>query len=799
MKRNNGLKLLIFICFCTTILKVNSQSVNVSQVSTMYFMENVPQRNELNPAFQPYSDIFVGLPVIGYSRIGLGNSSPLLTNFVSSPAGGLNNFYNSLTDRTTFQTDLSVNLLSFGFRTKKSYWNFSLSEKIDGQIGIPKDVFKLLFYGTPDINSFKMNDLNMNMMAYTEAAFGYSKQVSDKWSYGAKLKFLYGNNDLLFIAGGTSLNALSNALNLSGSGILNYNSPFSIKPSGLGGAFDFGVTFKPVSTMTLSAALTDVGMIHWNKKYYNKVGFSYTGSSAGIDANFKSLSDSILNGFNHLTTDSIGGGYNSYITPKINVGAEFAFLDNKLSLGVLSRTLLVNSTVNEEVTASVNGRPADWINLSLSYSVFNGKMSNIGAGLGLRTGFLHWFLSADYIPLDRTSIPSFSIPIPYNTKGINLGIGLTIVLGNVKDADRDGVPDKLDLCPDTPKGVKVDKNGCPFDSDGDGVPDYLDKCPGTPKEAASFVDKDGCFVDSDGDGIPDYMDECPDTPAEAKGFVDKKGCVLDSDGDGVPDYLDKCPNTPADAKEFVDKNGCLVDTDGDGVPDYLDLCPNTPIQAKGFVDKNGCLLDKDNDGIPDYLDKCPDTPLEAHGMVDSSGCPRDTDGDGVPDYLDKCPTIPGSVKNNGCPEVKPIVREIIKEEPKTETKVVVPESKTEITSTLRTLFEKAIHGIQFEATRYTIKPASYEILDQIANTLNQYPLLNIEIQGHTDNNGKHEVNQMLSEKRAQEVFTYLVLKGVDARRMTYRGFGDNLPMASNKTAEGRALNRRVEFVITYAK
>ena len=797
MKRNNGLKFLIFICFGLTIFNVNAQTVNVSQVNSMYFMENVPQRHDLNPAFQPFSDYYFGLPVIGYTRIGLGNTSPILSGFVSDPTGGMNNFYNSLTDRTNFQLDMQMNLLNFGFRSKKVYWNFSLTEKVDGQIGFPKDMFKLLIYGTPDVNSFKLNDFNINMAAYTEAAVGYSNQVNDKWSYGGKLKFLYGNNDVLFILQNTSLNALSNGLNFSGYGMLNYSSAFSLKPSGLGGAIDLGFTYKPTERLTLSGAITDLGMIHWLQKYYNKVNFSYTGASSGLDVNLSSLKDSVLYGFNNLTTDSVGGGYNTYTTPKLNIGAEFSFLDNKLSLGVLSRTLWMKNDLYEEVTASINGRPTNWLNLSLSYSVFNGKTSNIGAGLGLRTGFLNWFLSADYIPLDNNTIPSFTTPIPYNTRGVNLGIGLTIVLGNRKDADRDGVTDKLDLCPDTPKGVKVDKNGCPLDSDGDGVPDYLDKCPGTPKDAVGYVDKDGCLIDTDGDGVPDYMDKCDNTPKEAIGFVDKDGCNLDSDGDGVPDYLDKCPKTPEAAKDYIDKNGCPIDTDGDGIPDYLDLCPNTPAVAKGFVDKNGCTRDSDGDGIPDFQDKCPDTPLEAHGRVDAAGCPRDTDGDGIPDYLDKCPTIPGTIKNNGCPEVKVEVKPDVKLEMKPE--VVVAQPIVAVNKNLKVLFQKALQGIQFDPARYTLKPVSFEILDQIAEALIDNPAYNIEIQGHTDNVGNRESNQLLSEKRAQAVLTYLVTKGVDAKRMTSRGFGDALPVASNKTSAGKMMNRRVEFVVTYDK
>lgn len=793
-------KIMLLVLATIVVQHVNSQTVNVQQVNTMYFMENVPQRNNLNPAFQPSSDYTIGLPVIGFTRLSMGNSSPILTNFVLDAAGGIDNFYNSLTNPTTLQTDAHINLLNFGFRSYKSYWTISLSENINGQMDIPKSMFKLLFYGTPDVNTFDLKNLSMNMTAYTEAAVGYSNQLSDKWTIGGKLKFLYGNSDISFTTNGLTLDAKSNGLTFAGNAFLNNNGELSLKPGGLGGAVDVGFTYKPDKFITFSGAVTDLGMIHWNQRVYNKANFSYAGNTSGIDANLDSLKSSILSGLKTSTPDSTGGAYNTFTCPKLNIGAEYAMLDNKLSLGILSRSLWMKGELNEEVTVSVNGRPEDWLNLSLSYSVFNGKSSNIGAGIGIRTGIVHWLLSADYIPLDRNSIASLNAPVPYNTHGVNFGIGLSIVLGNRKDADRDGISDKKDLCPDTPKGVKVDVNGCPVDTDGDGVPDYLDKCPNTPPEAKDFIDKNGCTLDSDGDGVPDYMDKCPDTQKEAIGFVDKNGCIQDTDGDGVPDYLDKCPNTPADAKDLVDKNGCLVDTDGDGIPDYLDLCPSTPSVAKGFVDKNGCTLDSDGDGIPDYLDKCPDTPLEAHGMVDASGCPRDTDGDGVPDYLDKCPTIQGTVRNNGCPEakieVKPEVVPEIKPEIKPE---VVQPPKVEINKNLKVLFEKALQGIQFDAARYSIKPESYVILDQIAEALIDNPGYNIEIQGHTNNVGSHESNMLLSQKRAQAVLTYLVSKGVDAKRMSSVGFGDTLPIASNKTPEGRALNRRVEFSVTAIK
>ncbi len=253
--------------------------------------------------------------------------------------------------------------------------------------------------------------------------------------------------------------------------------------------------------------------------------------------------------------------------------------------------------------------------------------------------------------------------------------------------------------------------------------------------------------DADNDGISDRKDKCPDTPASVA--VDEDGCPVDTDGDGVPDYQDSCPDVAGTIA------GC-PDRDGDGVADKDDACPDT----KGTKALKGCP-DSDGDGVADSKDKCPNTP--AGTRVDADGCPVkvDSDGDGIPDAEDKCPNQAGPASNNGCPE--------------------------------KATYENQTVHFAFASAQVSGKAIS--TLNDIAAKMNANSTITANIDGHTDNVGNDAGNQRLSERRAEAVKRYLVSKGVDANRITTRGFGESNPVSSNSTATGRADNRRAEVTI----
>lgn len=398
----------------------------------------------------------------------------------------------------------------------------------------------------------------------------------------------------------------------------------------------------------------------------------------------------------------------------------------------------------------------------------------VGAGVNLRVGrnsFINVQGEYRYTSVDYR-------------KGLQLGVGYIYRFEKMDiDRDKDGIKNDEDACPDSPGPIET--MGCP-DRDSDGVPDQLDACPDMPGP----VEKQGC-PDTDGDGLVDNKDACP----EEAGPEETMGCP-DKDGDGTPDKDDNCPDKAGNLQ------GC-PDMDSDGVADDEDDCP----EEAGPADNNGCpkdmesnentnfdtgentasdAPDSDRDGTPDDQDMCPDEfgPALTKGCPDTDGdgvadkddrCPNqpgpytgcpDTDGDGIMDADDRCPDQPGMITNGGCPELEREVQEVL---------------------------DFAMRAVQFETGKATLKAVSYDVLDQIAAIMERYPGYKLRISGHTDNVGARSNNQILSEERAESCYEYLISAGVDPARITHTGYGESRPIASNNTAEGKSLNRRVEF------
>jgi OOP family OmpA-OmpF porin len=219
------------------------------------------------------------------------------------------------------------------------------------------------------------------------------------------------------------------------------------------------------------------------------------------------------------------------------------------------------------------------------------------------------------------------------------------------------------------------------------------------------------------------------------------------------------------------------DADKDGIPDEVDLCPSVPEDKLEPDPADGCPKppDRDNDGIPDEFDKCPDSPEDKDGIQDNDGCPEeDYDQDGVPDVSDACPREPGTTsadpKANGCP-----------------TFIKRVQGSTEI---------QILKQIQFETGKASIKDNSFGILDEIVKLMKaNSDIGHLSVEGHTDNRGAVDMNEQLSQTRAESVMKYLIDHGIAEDRLDAHGYGPSRPIAPNDTEAGRQKNRRVEFHI----
>jgi outer membrane protein OmpA-like peptidoglycan-associated protein len=144
--------------------------------------------------------------------------------------------------------------------------------------------------------------------------------------------------------------------------------------------------------------------------------------------------------------------------------------------------------------------------------------------------------------------------------------------------------------------------------------------------------------------------------------------------------------------------------------------------------------------------------------------PKDTDGDGVTDDKDKCPTVYAKTAD-GCPlAAAPAPKKLV------------------------------LQGVNFDNDKATLLPEAEATLNEAAASLKEWGTVKVEVAGHTDSVASNAYNQELSQRRANAVRNYLISKGIDANRLTAKGYGETMPIADNETEKGRYMNRRVELV-----
>jgi len=458
------MKSLFLIITIMVICALTGNSVS-AQVSTLYYMENVPSRNELNPAFIPTQNIYVNLPIISGISFIAGNNSFTLNDLllpynektitVFHPDANPDAFLKSLQSTTNLTFQNRINIFGFGVNIKQNYFTFGMSEHTSSNVNVPKDLLSLLLKGTPDTintNRFNLKTLGINESAYLETAFGYARQVTDQLSVGTKVKLLFGQAHADASFSQFDLNVNRQTVQFVGDGTAHITTPFDIpqnsdgspnfagankkgwgKIVGFGMGFDLGMNYAVLDNFHISAALTNLGFIHWYKSSYqaqmtNNASFSGMNITLNGNTSFsKQLGDSIKSAF---TYGSNGNGYTTSLDGRLRLGADYSVLNDKMTFGMLWQNAFGGTYLYDELTLSANYRPAYWVNTSLSYSVLNGSFGTIGLGLNFIAGPLNFFLSSDYIPLYYTKDG-----YPFKSKYVNCQVGISLTFGHKKKVE----------------------------------------------------------------------------------------------------------------------------------------------------------------------------------------------------------------------------------------------------------------------------------------------------------------------------------------------------------------------------
>ena len=457
-------KTILSICIVLAAIS----AARAQEFTTSYFLDNNLYSYRINPAI-PGEKGFVGFAISNVnfsfgSNTGINaflypRDGKLVTGLHSSVSSS--DFLGKMPENLCMEQVFNENLLAIGFWTKKSFHNIELNVKEDIFAGLPKDMFKMFKCGSRG-DAYNISDTRMAVKSYVEVAYGYTRKINDKFSIGGRLKFLVGlaAGDVFFNKANLTVNGekvscdLDARLRLSTTllnmGVRQDNPEIfdfttlgpagalaDIKPCGLGGAVDLGMTYKPIKDLTLSFSVIDLGGISWD---YNIVGKSSTDKEiifegetikpdGTIQGDLKKFTDSLQKLAEFKKVEGEDKAFNM-LSCTLHLGARYFMpFYNRLSVGLLAsyRIDKYNPCLGAKVGATVT--PVDWLSLTGNYGV-NSYGNNFGLALSLNALNFNVVLgyegySGKISRVNVADILSIGTPLGPFQNMIKLGINIT--------------------------------------------------------------------------------------------------------------------------------------------------------------------------------------------------------------------------------------------------------------------------------------------------------------------------------------------------------------------------------------
>jgi hypothetical protein len=465
------------------VLAITFADASAQNSQVLYYM-NLPQNHLLNPALRPSNSFYLGLPVISGINVNINNnfvnfsdvfmkgqSSDSIISFLH-PSYNVDDFLAKIKDKNSLEPQLMVQLFGLGFSVgKDSYVFLDINERVEGNIVLPGDIFKLALKGNEGFigNEIDLSSLRGDMKWYREVGLGFSKNYSNKLRIGVKGKLLFGiasasidNKSFGITVNDNYTHTLDAdlAVNMSGPVIVTLDADQNIKSiklddsgfnsssgiigfvsgkKNIGLGLDIGATYSISEKLMVSAAITDLGFIKWKKDVTNLKSdghFEFSGlnmvdvvnGTKTIEELGKATLDSLKD---HFKVNDYKDPFTTYLPFGVTLGGSFS-PSKRFSLGLLSYSRVIGKQFREAMTLSANVNLGNAFSTSISYTASNHRFDNIGAGLAFRPGIFQFYFLADRIPImwNKIKDDSSTIPLPTSWNTIHLRLGMNIVFGN---------------------------------------------------------------------------------------------------------------------------------------------------------------------------------------------------------------------------------------------------------------------------------------------------------------------------------------------------------------------------------
>ncbi len=443
----------IVLIFASMLVALSASA----QLRTAYFMDGSYFRTDMNPALIPTRG-YVALPAISGTGVTVGSNFLSVDNFFYNRDGETvialdsrvseSEFLGKLPEINKFGINADVNILGIGFVSKGIFWNFGVKARVNGDLSIDKDVFRML--KQLGNNTYDASHTSVDVSAFTEIYLGTCLSVTDWLRIGARLKGLIGVANLSMSETKTSAVVSSDEVagmvrsNLRLNGVMvNPNYPVgsniviedlmdwslvgqNIKSGGFG--VDLGAEARLFKEkLRVSAAITDLGFIKWSGKtkamaehhsYFNYRGVDFDSGETDIDS-----------GSSTLSAPSDGEGYTQRLNCVLNLGAEYNLLNNHIAVGLLSHTEFRATHTISELTASVNFRLGSSFTTTVSHTFCGRNRAGIyGFALNAHPAGFNFFVGMDYIDSKYVKVAG-KFPVPKFAKSLNFYFGLGFNLG----------------------------------------------------------------------------------------------------------------------------------------------------------------------------------------------------------------------------------------------------------------------------------------------------------------------------------------------------------------------------------